>query len=360
MATIQVSLVVALAPRRVFDLLVTELETALGRQGLHFEAGPDGWVREGTADVATVTAWKRGKGPGFGLTLKWNAPPWKPARPTALAFRVQRAKGGTRVTVTHESWGGEVGKPRELVGWFADQVAAPLLRAMAPAALGDWITDRRARRPAGADSRAIYADPVFHYPNFRVILDELALTARDHLVEVACGGGALLKRALASGCRAAAIDHSAEMVGLALEANRDAVAQGRLEIRQSDASALPWPDATFTCAAMTGVLGFLSDPVRTLSEIRRVLRPGGRLVALGTDPEMKGTPAAPEPIASRLAFYDSAALEALGRAAGFEEVRVVRRDLEPFAREEGVPEFALPLFAAGTDGGARFLLARRR
>ena len=130
-------------------------------------------------------------------------------------------------------------------------------------------------------------------------------------------------------------------------------------MRQGDAATLPWADATFTCAAMTGVLGFLADPVRVLSEIRRVLKPAAALVVMGADPEMRGTPAAPEPIASRLRFYDSAELEALGRRAGFEEVTVVRRDMEQFAREEGVPAFALPLFKAGKDGGARFLLARR-
>jgi hypothetical protein len=35
-----------------------------------------------------------------------------------------------------------------------------------------------------------------------------------------------------------------------------------------------------------------------------------------------------------------------------------RRDLEPFAREVGVPEEHLALFA-GSENGARFLLARR-
>jgi SAM-dependent methyltransferase len=107
------------------------------------------------------------------------------------------------------------------------------------------------------------------------------------------------------------------------------------------------------------VLGFLPDPVRVLGEIRRVLRPGGRFVGLGADPELRGTPAAPEPMASRLRFYDSAQLEALGREAGFTQVKVVRRDLQPFAREAGVPEEHLPLFAAGEGGGARFLIARR-
>jgi SAM-dependent methyltransferase len=149
------------------------------------------------------------------------------------------------------------------------------------------------------------------------------------------------------------------MVRLATEANRDAVAAGRLEVREADAASLPFPDATFSCAVMTGVLGFLPDPVRALSEVRRVLKPGGRFVGLGADPELRGTPASPEPIASRLSFYDSAELEALGRKAGFDEVRVMRRDLEPYARESGVPAFALPLFKAGKGGGARFLVARK-
>ena len=243
-----------------------------------------------------------------------------------------------------------------LAGWFASEVAAPLLRAAAPQAIGDWITDRRARRPSGAGARTAYRDPVYHYPNFRVMLNELALTAEDYLLEVGCGGGAFLKLALQRGCRAAAVDHSPDMVRLAQEVNRDVVAEGRLDVREASGDALPFPDATFTCATMTGVLGFLPDPVATLAEIGRVLAPAGRLVVMGTDPELKGTPAAPEPMASRLRFYGSEALAELGLKAGFTEVQVVRRNLEPFAREAGVPEEHLPLFAGP---GARFLLARR-
>jgi len=355
MADIQVSIVLALAPKKAFDVLVEELQTALARLGLSFEAGPKGRITEGAHAVGSVTTWTRGKG----LSLEWHAAPWESGKGTAVELRLRPVKGGTRVTLTHRGWGAAVGGKAELAGWFAGEVLAPLLKAAAPAALGNWITDRRARRPTGAEARKTYADPIFHYPNFHVILDELALGPNDFLLEVACGGGALLKRALESGCRAAAIDYSPDMVRLAQETNRDAVAAGRLEVREADAAALPFADATFTCAAMTGVLGFLADPVRALGEIRRVLKPGGRLVALGTDPELKGTPAAPEPITSRLQFYDSAALEALGRKAGFEDVKVVRRDMEQYAREEGVPEYALPLFKAGKDGGARFLLAKK-
>jgi len=106
---------------------------------------------------------------------------------------------------------------------------------------------------------------------------------------------------------------------------------------------------------MTGVLGFLSEPRLAFEEIRRVLRPGGRFVALGSDPELRGTPAAPEPMASRLHFYQPNELEAIAREAGFKEARVVRRSLEQFAREAGVPKEHLALFAGP---GAQFLIAR--
>jgi SAM-dependent methyltransferase len=214
-----------------------------------------------------------------------------------------------------------------------------------------------ARRPSGEYSRGVYSDPIYHQPNFAVILNELALRPDDVLVEVGCGGGALLQQALKSGCRAAAIDHSADMVRLAREANGEAIAAGRLEIVEGDATRLPFPDAAFTCAAMTGVLGFLPDPVAALREMRRVLREGGRAVILGADPELRGTPAAPEPMASRLHFYEERDLERLAREAGFEDVRVERRSMYEHARDAGrIPPEHLALFQGA---GPRFLILRK-
>ena len=355
MADLRASLDLALEPAAAFEVLVEELASALARMGIRFEPGPGGRVTEGPVEVGRVVTWE----PGRVLALEWRHATWNPGVVTEVRLALEPAGGGTRATLEHRGWDAAIAEPGELAGWFAAEVLAPLLAASGPGAFGDWFTDRRARRPSGAAARATYLHPLYHYPNFRVILAELALTGDDHLLEIGCGGGAFLKAALQSGCRAAAIDHSAEMVRLASDANRGAITAGRLEVREADAASLPFPDATFSCAAMTGVLGFLPDPVRALAEIRRVLRRGGRFVGMGTDPELKGTPAAPEPMASRLRFYDSAQLEALGRQAGFTEVRVVRRDLQPFAREAGVPEAHLPLFAAGEGGGARFLIARK-
>ena len=47
---------------------------------------------------------------------------------------------------------------------------------------------------------------------------------------------------------------------------------------QGDATALPYEDASMDAVVLTAVLGEIPDPVAALREIRRVLKPGGRLV----------------------------------------------------------------------------------
>ncbi len=72
---------------------------------------------------------------------------------------------------------------------------------------------------------------------------------------------------------------------------------------------------------------------------------------------MRGTPAAPEPVASRLHFYKEHELEDMAREAGFAEAHVEHPDFEPIAREVGIPEEYLELFK-GSAGG-QLLLARK-
>ncbi len=351
MGDVRATLDVSQEPGATFAALLDELGLALARRGLRFEAAPTGRVRQGDDEVGRVLAWE----PGRRALLEWLATPWADAAPAQLELRAEPGAGGARLSLELRGWDQVAGDVGDLVGWFASELAAPLLAAASPAAVGDWITDRRARRPSGPGARATYREPLYHYPNFRVILAELALAPEDELVEVACGGGAFLKLALESGCRAAAVDHSEDMVRTARELNGDAIAAGRLDIRLASAEALPFPDGRFSCAVMTGVFGFLADPVAALRELRRVLRPGGRLVAMGTDPAWRGTPAAPEPMASRLHFWNDGELERLARAAGFGDVRVERREMLSHARAVGVPDEALPLFAGP---GAPFILAR--
>ena len=91
--------------------------------------------------------------------------------------------------------------------------------------------------------------------------------------------------------------------------NQARIRSGVVEIRKAPASQLPFADMTFDAAMSINSLQVWPDPHAGLREIRRVLRPGGR-IALGF------TSAAgplPDPAGSL-------------RAAGFESVRQERRD----------------------------------
>ncbi len=63
--------------------------------------------------------------------------------------------------------------------------------------------------------------------------------------------------------------------------------------RQGDAQKLPYPAGTFDAAYLVGVLGEVPDAVAALRELRRVLKPNGRLVVgeLLIDPDFIPLPA---------------------------------------------------------------------
>ncbi|MDE1819401.1 MAG: methyltransferase domain-containing protein [Euryarchaeota archaeon] len=344
---LSVSTFFPLPASQVFSSLVEELALALGGVELKLEPKKGGRLLEAPkkgrpTEVARILAWD----PGEGIRFRWHPPTWAKNAPTEVEVRLAPEQGGTRVTIEHRGFGhgllSEEGE--ELVGWFASEVATTLFRATSPARLGDWVTDRHARRPSGRAGRETYRDPLYHRPNFAAILERLSLTKQDDLLEVGCGGGAFLQDALKSGCRAAAIDHSLDLLRVAEEMNQEAIAQDRLELVHSEADRIPFADGRFTRAVMTGVLGFLPDAPATFREMFRTLAPGGRVAVYTTTEALRGTPADPEPIASRVRYYSDRELAALAKDAGFTGIKVEHPDLTKFAKVAGVPLEAIPVF----------------
>ena len=201
-----------------------------------------------------------------------------------------------------------------------EDVAAWTAAGLPEAQFDAWLMNRVARRPSGSHAREVYGADDVHDFAVRAILQDLQLGPDDHLLDVGCGGGILLRQAAATGCRTSGLDHSPDMVALARERAPAA------DVVEGDAGRLPYPDATFTAVSMSVMFFFLDDPVAALQECRRVLRPGGRLAVYTTGPEMRGTPAAPEPFASRSHFYADAELASLASEAGFSDVRVQHDD----------------------------------
>ena len=172
-----------------------------------------------------------------------------------------------------------------------------------------WLLDRVARRPTGARARAVYGAEDVHDFARRALLMVLALGPDDALLELGCGGGLLLRDAKAG--RVTGLDHSEDMVALARANAPDA------EVVLGDAAALPFGDGEFTAVAMSVVFMFLPDPGAVLRECRRVLAPGGRLAVFTTGPQLRGTPAVPEPFAGLCRLYEDTELTDLAITAGF-------------------------------------------
>jgi SAM-dependent methyltransferase len=214
----------------------------------------------------------------------------------------------------------DIGGILQQFGLADDDLAAWQESGLPAAAFEDWLTDRVARRPAGRRAREVYGADDIHDFARRAILDALALGPQDRLLDVGCGGGLLLRDALAAGAAATGLDHSEEMVRLAGERAPGA------EVVLGGAERLPFGDASFTAIAMSIVFFFLPDPVAVLRECRRVLAPGGRIAVYTTSPALRGTPAAPEPIASHGHFYEDEELAELARRAGLADVAVVNDD----------------------------------
>jgi SAM-dependent methyltransferase len=325
---------VPMKPRAAFRAFVDELALSMHLLGIELEAKAGGRLWKGGEEAGKVVGWQQGKH----ATILYHYPEWEQSD-TKVDFELQPSSQGTRIVLKYSGLDSLFLKGAgEPLGWFTSQLVAPLLVASTPPKLGDWLTDRRARRPTGAVARKGYRNPTYHRPNFGAILQKLSLTPEDRLLEIGCGGGALLHDALESGCTAAGIDHSPEMVRLARRANARAIKEGRLEIKESSADSIPFGDSHFTCAAMTSVMGFLEDPVGAFREVIRVLVPGGRMVVFTTSKEAKGTIAAPEPMASRIHFYENQELLSMASEAGFEEARVERPDLFRFVKGSGVPK----------------------
>ena len=103
----------------------------------------------------------------------------------------------------------------------------------------------------------------------------------ERVLDVGSGSGVdalLAARAVGPQGRVVGIDLTAEMVGLARDAARQAKLSN-LEFREGQAEALPLADASIDVVLSNNVLNHLViDKPRALAELRRVLRPGGRLL----------------------------------------------------------------------------------
>jgi SAM-dependent methyltransferase len=148
-------------------------------------------------------------------------------------------------------------------GWYANRTATPTV---------DEIMNRHTGFPPDMRAGVIPAEAV---PE---LAGELRLTSESTLLDLACGrGGYGLLIAQKAGVSLIGVDFSAQALA---EAGEQAVRLGvsKASFRVGELTATGLPDASVEAVLCTDAIQFPDEPATAYSEIRRVLKPGGRAV----------------------------------------------------------------------------------
>ena len=143
-------------------------------------------------------------------------------------------------------------------------------------------------------------------------IDLADIAPTDRVLDVGCGTGYATEALLEEAATVHALDQSVHQLDQAFAKFGK---RGPVRFYRGDAERLPFQDDAFDVVWSSGSIEYWPDPVRALSELRRVARPGGTVLVVG--------PNAPESrILRRIAdaimlFYDEATADRMFREAGF-------------------------------------------
>jgi ubiquinone/menaquinone biosynthesis C-methylase UbiE len=155
------------------------------------------------------------------------------------------------------------------------------------------------------------------------VLAYLAAGAGDRVLEVGFGPGVDVARVAARAAFVGGIDMSAVMIGQASRRNRAAIHDGRVVLKQATMPEIPFEPASFDKAFSINSYQFWREKAPALASIRRVVRPGGRVV-VAVQPRNKGaTDATARAVGEEIA--------GAMREAGYSNVRTVIEPTSPVA-----------------------------
>ena len=127
-----------------------------------------------------------------------------------------------------------------------------------------------------------YASNYGEYPTNRLAVDELDLPADAVIVDIGCGTGSALRHAASRITRGSliGIDPVPRMIEIAQEQTLGHPDSARIEFRVGSAEDVPVEDDSANFVFAFDSLDHWEDIDKGFSEIRRVLRSGGKLVVV--------------------------------------------------------------------------------
>ena len=117
----------------------------------------------------------------------------------------------------------------------------------------------------------------------RLVREALGAAPGERIMDVGCGPGffcAELADEVSESGVVLGLDTSPAMLTLA---KARCARHPNVQLREADAGSLPAEDGSFDAALCVQVLEYVPDATAALSEMRRVLRPGGRIVVWDVD-----------------------------------------------------------------------------
>lgn len=119
----------------------------------------------------------------------------------------------------------------------------------------------------------------------RQVMDQMTVRPGDFALDLCCGTGdwtLALAQAVGPAGEVVGLDLSHEMLAVAQQKVRAAHLQSQITLKQGDAMHLPYPDNTFNVVTIGFGLRNVPDAQQVLSEMTRVVKPGGQVVCLET------------------------------------------------------------------------------
>jgi SAM-dependent methyltransferase len=207
----------------------------------------------------------------------------------------------------------------------------------------------------------------------------------ERVLELACGPGGVgiaAARLVAPGGEVVLSDVVAEMTAIA-GARAAAAGADNVQARVLDIESIDEPDASYDVVLCREGLMFAPDPARAASEIRRVLRPGGRVAIAVWGPRERnpwlglvfdavsaqtGRPVPPPGVPGPFSLGDSATVVALLADAGLADVQISELPTplragtfeEWWARTSALAGPLAKILAALPEGAAQALRERLR